>query len=409
MTYLMPVTFVAGGTRGDIQPYIVLARALMRRGIPAQIAASRRWQSFVVRTGVPYYELPADPVELLLQPQYQHALTMSLHGIQASVHYLRAMRPYVDALCRALPHLQQHSRALVVGVASQWVVQPMVVRSIPVIWGLLQPLVPTHDFASPMLNCALPRRMNRWSHKLVNRFMWLSWQMHGLPAYGGLTRIATQPAFVACSRTIVPAWSDMISHHAVTGWLGQLNEPVQVQPSLDSFMAQKAPYVVAAFGTPAANETDDLYKKVIAATQQLGVRLLLQVPTRFAGMSVPTGVYVIADDVDHRTVFARATTVIHHGGAGTTHACIDAGVPMIVVPRGIDQFYWAQRVYACGLTPLLLSRSRLTVNQLVIALNATLHQSQYRIRAQECMIQLQNESAVDDALRHLYAHINLSD
>ena len=35
---------------------------------------------------------------------------------------------------------------------------------------------------------------------------------------------------------------------------------------------------------------------------------------------------------------------VHHGGAGTVAAVLRAGVPSIVTPVFIDQFYWARRV-----------------------------------------------------------------
>jgi sterol 3beta-glucosyltransferase len=55
--------------------------------------------------------------------------------------------------------------------------------------------------------------------------------------------------------------------------------------------------------------------------------------------------------VDHRTLFPRAAVVVHHGGAGTTHATAAAGVPSVVVPQVGDQRYWADRLHRLGLAP----------------------------------------------------------
>ena len=37
---------------------------------------------------------------------------------------------------------------------------------------------------------------------------------------------------------------------------------------------------------------------------------------------------------------------MHHGGAGTVAAVLRCGIPNIVTPVFIDQFYWARRVSA---------------------------------------------------------------
>lgn len=383
MSYTKPVTFVAGGTRGDVQPYVVLAHALRQHGIDAQVAASSHWQSLIETMHVPYRQLPADPVELLLQPRFRAALTLS-HGVGCGIRttwqYLREMRPYVLRLRHEIPHLYAESRVIVAGVASQWIAHPTIDRSTPLVWGVFQPIAPTRDFASPMLNLAVPRILNRRSHELMNRLMWLSWQMHGLGSGGGLAHINQQPAFFAFSRQLVPPWSDMSSQHAITGWLGGSPVHTPANVALQRFLDHPAPFVMATFGTPAANESSILYESVIAACRQRGVRLLLQVPAHLASMEVPDGVLLVSDDMNHQQVFMRASLVIHHGGAGTTHACLAAGVPMIIVPRGIDQFDWAMRIYRAKLTPTVIGRNALQASGLADVIDQIEGDAQYRQR-----------------------------
>src|SRR5690349_9380914 len=40
--------------------------------------------------------------------------------------------------------------------------------------------------------------------------------------------------------------------------------------------------------------------------------------------------------------------MVHHGGAGTTHAALRAGVPAVVVPFILEQQLWANRLRAAG-------------------------------------------------------------
>jgi vancomycin aglycone glucosyltransferase len=54
-------------------------------------------------------------------------------------------------------------------------------------------------------------------------------------------------------------------------------------------------------------------------------------------------------DVNHQALFQRVAMVVHHGGAGTTHAAARAGAPQVLVPMFGDQPFWASRVRELGI------------------------------------------------------------
>jgi hypothetical protein len=44
----------------------------------------------------------------------------------------------------------------------------------------------------------------------------------------------------------------------------------------------------------------------------------------------------------------RSADVVHRGGFGTASAGLRAGIPALVIPHLVDQFYWRQRIYELG-------------------------------------------------------------
>jgi sterol 3beta-glucosyltransferase len=42
--------------------------------------------------------------------------------------------------------------------------------------------------------------------------------------------------------------------------------------------------------------------------------------------------------------------MVHHGGAGTSHAALRAGIPAVVVPFIFEQQIWANRLRAAGVS-----------------------------------------------------------
>jgi UDP:flavonoid glycosyltransferase YjiC (YdhE family) len=84
-----------------------------------------------------------------------------------------------------------------------------------------------------------------------------------------------------------------------------------------------------------------------------------------AGLSSPNLARI--GSVDHRALFPRAAVVIHHGGAGTTHAACAAGVPSVVVSHVGDQRYWAGRLHRLGVAPPELEARSLDAGRLADA------------------------------------------
>jgi sterol 3beta-glucosyltransferase len=90
-----------------------------------------------------------------------------------------------------------------------------------------------------------------------------------------------------------------------------------------------------------------------------------------------------AGPLPHEWLFERVGAVVHHGGFGTTAAVLRSGVPGIVVPHVIDQFYWGQRVNDLGVGPRYISRGKLNVQNLSRALSQASSDTSMRKKAAE--------------------------
>jgi sterol 3beta-glucosyltransferase len=67
-------------------------------------------------------------------------------------------------------------------------------------------------------------------------------------------------------------------------------------------------------------------------------------------------------------MLTKLAAIVHHGGVGTTHTGLRAGIPTVVVPFFTDQPFWARRVAALGVGPAPIPRRQLTVDRLTAAL-----------------------------------------
>jgi UDP:flavonoid glycosyltransferase YjiC (YdhE family) len=90
--------------------------------------------------------------------------------------------------------------------------------------------------------------------------------------------------------------------------------------------------------------------------------------------------------------------VVHHGGVGTTAAGLAAGVPSIIVPFFADQPFWGQRVQELGVGPKPIKRRRLTVDNLVEALERVVSDEEMRKKAASLGQRIRAENGVAQAV-----------
>ncbi|KAH6756874.1 UDP-Glycosyltransferase superfamily protein [Perilla frutescens var. hirtella] len=126
--------------------------------------------------------------------------------------------------------------------------------------------------------------------------------------------------------------------------------------------------------------------------------------------------FCFSGEMPYNLLFPRCAAVIHHGGSGTTAAALRAGVPQIICPFILDQFYWAERMSWLGVASEPLSSTCVlpdkddescilkAANALVQAINNALS-PEVKLRAREIANRISTEDGVSTALRMIKEEI----
>jgi UDP:flavonoid glycosyltransferase YjiC (YdhE family) len=168
--------------------------------------------------------------------------------------------------------------------------------------------------------------------------------------------------------------------------------------SLVEFINAGPPPIYIGFGSMTDENVEGLAAIIIDALKQTNARAILA--KGWAGLSpadLPTDAF-LTDDVPHAWLFPKVAAVIHHGGAGTTGAAFRAGIPSIVIPFILDQFFWGRRVYELGVGPRAIPRKRLTAERLVAAIKAATTDQSMRDRARMLGEQIRQEDGIHTAV-----------
>ena len=124
------------------------------------------------------------------------------------------------------------------------------------------------------------------------------------------------------------------------------------------------------FGSIVVDDPNALTRMIFDAVHLAGVRALVSKGWGGLGedaVGLPEGVFMLGN-CPHDWLFQHVSCVVHHGGAGTTAAGIQAGKPTIVVPFFGDQPFWGAMIQRAGAGPAPIPNKTLTAEKLAEAI-----------------------------------------
>ncbi|MGG5889662.1 glycosyltransferase [Falsiroseomonas sp. HC035] len=396
------------GTRGDVQPFVALGRALRQAGFEPCLATAPRFADFVRDHGLPFAPLPGEMLDMIDTPIGRAALG-GRHALAAKCRLLRAARPMFRRLLDAQWQAAQGADIIVAHPKALGGMSIADALGIPGFVALPLPgLTPTVAFPSPLLPFADLGPLNRASHVLMRRGGdWVAggalrhWRAEvlGLPPGASLgLRGRPAPVLYAYSPSLVPVPWDWSAEAVVTGsWV--LEEPEWVPPAaLLAFLAAGPPPVYVGFGSLPAEDARPLAELAMSAAAQAGQRAVLA--TGWGGLDpgqAPASVHVL-DGAPHGWLFPRMAAVVHHGGAGTTAAGLRAGRPSVICPFFGDQPFWGRRVHSLGAGPAPIPRRALSVDRLAEAVRLAVDDPVMRRNAKCLGAAMASEDGVGSAV-----------
>jgi len=407
------IAVLAFDTRGGIQPYVALSRGFTDAGFDVTMVTPAGFADLVTGHGVEHAATIGDT-----ETGTRQAAGVAEMTSRDRNRFMREqMRDSLGPIADDVLAVARTADVLLGGVGGS-ITGRAVAELVGVPWvdAHLQPLGPPTDAfpgtlvsRPPAWSGGLGRRV---SHRLTNVALQT---MFGGPrrrvrAHLRLPRRPRRqprdaPAIYGFSPLVVPKPSEWGPARKVTGYWTLPAQPGWLPPkNLVDFIAAGPPPVCIGFGSMSSRDPAGLTELVVDAVRAAGVRAVLL--SGWGGLAHRAGDDIlVVDEAPHDWLYPQMSAVVHHGGAGTTGAALQAGVPAVVVPFVVDQPFWGSRVAALGVGPTPIPRKALTARNLADALRATVADQPMRHRAAALGKRVRAEDGVAEAVRHLAGHL----
>ncbi len=397
------------GSAGDLNPFIALGLRLREQGHEVRFAVQEHFRSSVETLGFPVDLLSGNVVASLAPygPQMvgksSPLTSLSIlvqHGIlptlAANVEELRQACQAADLLVTSFAQLAASSAADLTGIP--WITVALTPVTLPSAHIITQP----QPFPLPG---PVQRASNRLTWKLgslalarmvdqpVNRVR----ADYGLPPRRELFWLGNASdtlICLACSPAFQPPPPDWPAAVQMTGFCFWDTPSGWGPPAdLQAFLHDDRPLVAVTAGSigPEVRQAFQPYFHTsIAAIRRAGARaLVIGVTAADLGLPPERDVFALPF-APYSEVFPRCAAIIHHGGIGTTAQALRFGVPALIVPWGMDQFYSANQVTRLG-AGLHLTWRRCALERAARSVHALLHEARYAQAARRLRDQIAQE------------------
>jgi UDP:flavonoid glycosyltransferase YjiC (YdhE family) len=349
----MHVLVAAFGTRGDVQPAAVVAQALRSRGHSCSVFVPPNLVDWVRGLGLEATAVGLDYARVSRAASEGRFLDL--------LRVLPLLRVEVDAQVDAMAAAA--SRADLFLGCSVFAAGRLLAEHHrrPYRFLALSPfLIPSSEHPAPMVRS---QRLPRWLNRLSWAFNELLWgaflrgpinrrrRALGLGAMGRVwDSLLADVTLLAAEPSLFPLAAQLPTTRKVlqTGALFLDDEATPLSPALETFLDAGAPPLFVGFGSMSDPNPARTTRRLAEAARRCGRRLIIA--RGWAGLSLdqtPDDVFLSGPE-PHAKVFPRCAAVIHHGGIGTAHAAARAGVPQLVLPHLLDQYYTAHRLELAG-------------------------------------------------------------
>jgi UDP:flavonoid glycosyltransferase YjiC (YdhE family) len=405
----MRILLAPEGTEGDLRPILALAIALKNRSHDILTCVPPDFLEYFRKYGITAFPMSI-PVKDFLS---LHSSTMMGKTATVMIPMIRQFRQIVQDQFNTV---DQYGRSvdLIIGAGLQFAASSVSERySIPYFHIAHVPVIAPSGHYPP----AITSRMNL--PRFANRLLWLLYRtllnqllLRSINTFRGTCNLS--PAtdissfflhnmILAMDKEIVTWPSDIAPVPRQSSYL-QLIEQQKLPDDLNLFLHSGDAPVYIGFGSMTDSSPQTTLKIILEAVQNANVRAVIS--SGWAGISATDRTIknvFFTTHVPHLQLLPFVKCAVHHGGAGTMHCCCHCGIPQVIIPHMLDQYFWGNRVHRLGLGPKPINRKSLTAKKLAEAITIATTSPLLQRCAKKMSESIRNNAGTDEIINLITA------
>ena len=353
------------GTRGDVQPYIYLARALKKHGHEATIGSHPCWRKLVEDAGIGFAPIGPD-IDIeeetsVIRGKNPNPLISLLKTMNFVFKIIEQSSSEIYECCKG--------KDLIIVSHSQMGASEAEALQIPMVNVTLQTeMIPQAlkepTFGEKLFNIFVGPKITKPYNKIRKLY-----NLPMLKKSGDL--ISGRINLIPISKYVKKRnkyWEDK---NILTGYWYEEADSYEPPAELAEFLANGEKPLILALGAMSFEDKADRTKLdlFVNAFKKTGKRAIIQgFQKTMKDYELPQTI-IACGSVPHSWLFRQGYAVIHHCGFGTASAAMISGIPSIPVPFILDQTGFAMQLEQNKVSVRMIQAKDLSEERLIEAIN----------------------------------------
>lgn len=401
------------GTRGDIEPFLAIAKMLIENGHEVLCAFPEQFKNLAGEANLPFRGLSEKFLELIEGEKSKMVLGGNGNPFRKLSALIWMMRE--SKVMQKEVIIQQHD--IIENEKPDKVIHNQKCLY-PIVWGMANPnksimispipctVHETTEHASLGMGSNHGIFLNKMTFRFSNYFLFRSIKSSTKHYHKELGKprisIAQIKAFLLYREkmlyTVSPSlfprpdyWSENVQvvgyHERGRGSDGQASE------ELSKFIESHKNIVFITFGSMTNPEPEQKTKDILNVLVKHKIPAIIN--TASGGLIEPKDFpehVFFTSNIPYEWILPKMYAVIHHGGSGTTHIALKYGCASMIVPHILDQYLWNDLISRLGVGPKGISIRKFNGKRFETKILDILKNSEYKKTAELIAVQMSKEN-----------------
>lgn len=331
------------GTRGDVQPYIYLARALKNRGYKVVLGSHPCWKSLIEEADIEFAPIGPDiDIEketTIIRGKNPNVAMSMIKTMKFVFRIIKISTNDVYEICQGCD--------LIIVTHSQIGATEAAALNKPTVNVTLQTqMIPQKLKRQKPLEKIIGTLISAQTAKPFNRIR----KIYDLPKLRPSDDIISKRLnLIPASKYVLernPYWE---KQHVITGYWYEDQPDYAPDKALTDFLDKGAKPIILALGAMSFETRSDKEKlnMFVSAFQRTGMRAVIQGFEKTMSDYTLPETMIHCGSVPHSWLFRQGWCAVHHCGFGTASASLIYAIPSIPIPHVLDQYGFAQQLVNC--------------------------------------------------------------